>query len=359
MNFIISILFSAIAVVVLVLIPLVGVWAMDLQVLFGIVIPYAALAVFFAGIVVRVVDWARSPVPFRIPTTGGQQWSFPWIKSNPIDNPKGTAGVVVRMFFEIVLFRSLFRNTRLEFREGPRIGYEWEKWLWVGALAFHYSFLVVVLRHLRFFTEPIPGFVTILEHLDGFLQAGVAPLSGFMTPGVLISGFVLLAAVAFLFLRRLLIPQMNYLSLPADYFPLFLIGAIAFTGVLMRYLLKLDIVNVKTLTLGLVTFHPSIPEGIGVLFYIHLFLVCVLLAYFPFSKLMHMAGVFLSPTRNLSNNSRFVRHVNPWNYPVKVHTYDEYEEEFRDKMIEAGLPVEHAPEAPEEEAGEEDQGEKE
>jgi len=51
-------------------------------------------------------------------------------------------------------------------------------------------------------------------------------------------------------------------------------------------------------------------------------------------------GVFLSPTRNLSNNSRFVRHINPWNYPVKVHTYDEYEEEFRDKMIEAGLPVE-------------------
>ena len=67
---------------------------------------------------------------------------------------------------------------------------------------------------------------------------------------------------------------------------------------------------------------------------------CTLLAYFPFSKLMHMAGVFLSPTRNLSNDSRIVRHVNPWNYPVKVHTYEEYEDEFRDKMIEAGLPVE-------------------
>jgi len=72
--------------------------------------------------------------------------------------------------------------------------------------------------------------------------------------------------------------------------------------------------------------------------------VSVLLAYFPFSKLMHLAGVFLSPTRNLSNNSRFVRHVNPWNYPVKVHTYEEYEEEFRDKMIEAGLPVDKMPE---------------
>jgi hypothetical protein len=66
----------------------------------------------------------------------------------------------------------------------------------------------------------------------------------------------------------------------------------------------------------------------------------VLVGYFPFSKLMHMGGIFLSPTRNLANNNRAVRHVNPWNYPVEVHTYEEYEEEFREKMIEAGLPVE-------------------
>jgi nitrate reductase gamma subunit len=99
-------------------------------------------------------------------------------------------------------------------------------------------------------------------------------------------------------------------------------------------------VSVKELTMGLATFHPVVPEGIGSLFYIHLFLVSVLFAYFPFSKLVHMAGVFLSPTRNLPNNSRMVRHINPWNYPVKVHTYEEYEDEFREKMIEAGLPVE-------------------
>ena len=72
----------------------------------------------------------------------------------------------------------------------------------------------------------------------------------------------------------------------------------------------------------------------------HLFLVTILLAYFPFSKLMHFAGVFMSPTRNLANNNRMKRHINPWNYPVKVHTYDEYEDEFRDLMKAAGLPVE-------------------
>ena len=359
MNFIISILLSSIAVIILVVIPWVGVGVFDLHLLFGVILPYLALAVFFVGMVARVLGWARSPVPFRIPTTAGQQWSMPWVNFSRMDNPKGTTGVLMRMIFEVLLFRSLFRNTRLEFRGGVKIGYEWEKWLWVAALAFHYSFLVVVIRHLRFFIEPVPGFVKLLETLDSFMQSGIFPLPGFMLPGMMLSGFVLLAAVTFLFLRRLLAPQVNYISLPADYFPLFLITAIAITGILMRYLWKLDIVGVKELAMGLVTFRPNVPEGIGVLFYIHLFLVSTLLIYFPFSKLVHMGGIFLSPTRNLSNNSRFVRHINPWNYPVKVHTYEEYEDEFRDKMIEAGLPIDRMPEGAEGESGSQEEGAKE
>jgi len=93
--------------------------------------------------------------------------------------------------------------------------------------------------------------------------------------------------------------------------------------------------------MSLVSFSPVIPkEPIGYIFYIHLFLLCTLFAYFPFSKLVHMAGVFMSPTRNLANTSRSKRHINPWNYPVHVHTYEEYENDFRAKMKEAGLPVE-------------------
>ncbi|MFP3928265.1 MAG: sulfate reduction electron transfer complex DsrMKJOP subunit DsrM [Desulfobacteraceae bacterium] len=352
MNFVLSIVFSIAVVVVLVLIPWIGVGAFDLRTLFGIVVPYAAILVFVGGIVAKVVGWARSPVPFRIPTTAGQQWTLPWIKPNRVDNPRSNAAVVLRMAFEVLLFRSLFRNTRMEFRKGPKVTYEWEKWLWLFALAFHYSFLVVVVRHLRFFTEPIPSFVNLLERLDSFLQMGAAPFSGFQLPELLLSGVVLLGAVTLLFLRRLLSAQVRYVSLPSDYFPLFLIATIAFTGILMRYLLKVDVISVKELTMGLVSFHPANPEGIGVLFYIHLFLVSVLLAYFPFSKLMHLGGIFLSPTRNLSSNSREVRHVNPWNYPVETHTYEEYEEEFRDKMVEAGIPVEKAPESTDEQASE-------
>jgi len=342
MNFVLSLVFSSLAVLVVVLIPWIGVGALDLKILFGVVIPYAALATFIVGIIVRVLGWGRSPVPYRIPTTAGQQWSFPWIKSNPIDNPKGTGGVVVRMLFEVLTFRSLFRNTRLEYSKvdgAPRINYEWEKWLWLAAILFHYSFLVIFLRHFRFFMEPIPGFVMVLESLDGFMQMGAAPFNGFGLPGVYITDMLLMAAVTWLLLRRILYSQIRYLSLPADYFPLFLILSLGTTGMLMRYLLRVDITKVKELVIGIFKFSPVVPDGIGVIFYIHLFILCVLIAYFPFSKLMHFAGVFLSPTRNLSNNNRFVRHVNPWNYPVKFHTYEEYEDEFRDVMIEAGLPV--------------------
>ncbi len=342
MNFVLSILFSSFAVMVVVLIPWIGVGALDLKTLFGVVIPYAALVTFIVGIIVRVLGWGRSPVPYRIPTTAGQMWSFPWIKSNPIDNPKGTGGVVLRMLFEVLTFRSLFRNTRLEYSKvdgAPRINYEWEKWLWLAAILFHYSFLVIFLRHFRFFMEPVPGFVFVLESLDGFMQMGAAPFNGFGLPGVYLTDMLLMAAVTWLLLRRILYSQIRYLSLPADYFPLMLILTLGFTGMLMRYWLRVDITKVKELVIGIFKFSPSVPDGIGVLFYIHLFVLCVLIAYFPFSKLMHLAGVFLSPTRNMSNNNRFVRHVNPWNYPVKFHTYAEYEDEFREAMIEAGLPV--------------------
>ena len=335
-------MYSLIAVIILFLLAYVGVKFPGGEVFFGIIIPYLALIIFILGFINRVIDWARSPVPFRIPTTCGQQKSLPWIKSANIDNPSTTGGVVVRMILEVVFFRSLFRNTKCELKEGDKISYEWEKWLWLFSLTFHWAFFTVLFRHLRLFTEPVPACVELVAKLDGFLQIGL--------PGLMLSGVALLAAVTFLFLRRILIPQVKYISLGSDYFPLFLIFGIAFTGILMRYFTKVDIVGVKEFTMSLVTLKPHVIKGIGGVFYVHLFFVSVLLVYFPFSKLMHLGGIFMSPTRNMVNNSRAKRHVNPWNYPVKIHTYDAYEDEFREKMIEANLPVEKmiAPETPEE-----------
>jgi nitrate reductase gamma subunit len=325
-------LYSLLAVIILGLIAYAGTEGAGLAWLFGVVIPYLALLIFIVGFANSIWGWAKSPVPFRIPTTAGQQKSLDWIKAAPVDNPSSRFGVVVRMLLEILLFRSLFLNSRVEI-VGGRISYKWVIWLWLFAILFHYAFLVVVIRHLRFFMDPIPVVISLIDKADSIFQVGL--------PVVYQSGVVLLAMATLLLLRRVLLPRLNYISRAADYFPLFLIIGIAFTGIVMRYFAKVDVVSAKELAMGLASFNPTIPEiPIGGIFYAHLFLVSILVAYIPFSKLMHMGGIFLSPTRNLANNSRAKRHVNPWNYPVDVHTYEEYEDDFRDKMIEAGLPVE-------------------
>jgi nitrate reductase gamma subunit len=334
-----------IAVIVLFLIAYLGAQVSGLQYVFGVVVPYLAILTFVVGFAYRVISWTRSPVPFAIPTTGGQQKSLPWVQHSQFDNPVKGWQVVGRMALEILTFRSLFRNTRMKLTQGGRLAYQLEIFLWVGALAFHYAFLVVLIRHLRFFTEPVPYFVQLVENIDSFFRVEIIyPLLKFGVPGVYLSGFVLLAAVSYLFLRRLFVRQVKYISIASDYFPLFLIFGIAFSGILMRYFTKTDVTAAKELTLGLITFRPTIPDGISAVFFVHVFLVSILIAYFPFSKLMHLGGVFLSPTRNMPTDTRARRHVNPWNYPVPVHTYEEYEDEFREKMVEAGLPVEKMPE---------------
>ncbi|MHC4607095.1 MAG: sulfate reduction electron transfer complex DsrMKJOP subunit DsrM [Planctomycetota bacterium] len=326
-----NIVISLVMVGALTLLGFVFAQSTGLQWIGGVVIPYIAILVFLIAFILRVLAWAKVPVPFRIPTTCGQQKSHPWIKDSKLDNPSTGFGVFLRMALEILCFRSLFRNTKMEIREGPRVVYGADKLLWAAALAFHWCFLVIFIRHFRFFLEPVPWCLGFLQDLDGFLQIGVPII--FATDGVI------LAALTFLFLRRVFSPQLRYISLAADFFPLFLILGIAASGVLMRYITKVDIVGVKEMAMGLVTLHPTVPAGIGAIFFIHLTFVSALLVYFPFSKLMHMPGVFLSPTRNLANNNRAERHINPWNPEVKPRTYEEWEEEFQDKMKAANIPL--------------------
>jgi len=327
--------FPLAAVVAMVLIAWIGASIPGMQYLFGIAIPYVAMALFLGGFCYRVIQWARSPVPFKIPTTCGQGYTLPWIKQDKLEAPNNTSQVVARMFLEIFFFRSLWRNTKSTAYDGPKLTYESSKWLWLFGILFHYSFLVVVLRHMRLFMDPVPFPISALEFMDGILQIGA--------PTMYLTDAALLLGVLLLFGRRLVNRQVRYISLANDYFPLFLIFAIATTGILMRFFLRtdVDITAIKRLAVGLVTFQPVILSDIGSIFYIHLFLVCVLLSYFPFSKLMHMGGVFLSPTRNMANDSRMHRHINPWNDPnIKPHSYAGYEDEFREDMIEQGIPVE-------------------
>lgn len=297
-----------------------------------VIIPYAAMFIFAAGFILRVGRWLASAVPFSITTTAGQQRSMKWLPSQGIENPAGRAGVAVRLFAEAALFRSLFRNTQSQRKADGLPVYGSDKWLWLGAMAFHWSLFIILLRHSRYFFEPAPWLAQALIAGDDMFHIGVT--------GLYVTNIAVSAALLFLFLRRVVAARVRYISLFQDYFLLFLIAGTAVSGLLLRYWTGIDLLAVKRYALGLLALEPDITGQWGAMFFVHMAFCWTLVAAFPFSKLMHAAGVFLSPTRNMAGASRSKRHVNPWNGPVKVHTYGEWEEEFRDKLMKSGYDLE-------------------
>lgn len=334
-------IFSLLMVLALVVIATVGAGAAKMQTIFAYCIPGTAFVIFVVGFVCKIISWAKSPVPFRIPTTGGQQQSLDWIKQNKWDNPSTGPQTFIRMALEVLTFRSLFRNTKTvlvhDDGKNPIVAYVSAKWLWLFAILFHYGFFIVIVRHLRLFLQPVPAPLAFLDWSDSILQI--------LTPSIYISDVLLLSGLSLLLLRRFFDAKVRYISLANDYFPLFLILAIALSGVYMRYIAKVDIMSIKDVAMGLATFNFKVPTGVDVSFFVHIFLVSTLMVYFPFSKLMHMGGVFLSPTRNMPNDTRINHYENVWNNPaIKPHSYEAYENEFRAPMAEAGLPLEKSPE---------------
>ena len=206
-------LYSLLAVLALVLAGIACGQSEAARMVFFTYVPYAAFAVLLVGFCCRVVRWASAPVPFHIPVTCGQQKSLPWIRPAKFDNPSTGLGVVSRMAAEVLLFRSLFRNNRARLSGGRLILGESAAsgsvlWPFIGRL------LLILLRHLRLFLEPVPAFVNALDRLDSFFQIGA--------PQLYLSDVILVAALAYLLFRRFRDPALRYLSLFSDYFALFL-----------------------------------------------------------------------------------------------------------------------------------------
>jgi len=224
---------------------------------------YLATAVLLAGLAWKIVDYARTPAPLLIPITPA---------------PTTQGGVVMRMIREVALFESLFKSGL---------------WLWALAWLFHVGLALVLVRHLRYFTEPVWGWVAALQ------------------PFGLYAGFAMTAGLAGLWARRFLLERIRYISTPSDHLMLALLLGIAASGLTMKFVFHTDIVGVKTFFLGLMLFdwQPLPADG---LLYVHLALVAALMLIFPFSKLLHAPGVFFSPTRNQIDNPREARHLSSW-----------------------------------------------
>jgi nitrate reductase gamma subunit len=216
-----------------------------------------------AGLAVRIADYARTPAPLKIPTTPA---------------PATRSGVALRMFREVVFFESLFKANL---------------WTWLAGWLFHASLALVLVRHLRYFTEPVWTWVALAQPLGIY------------------AGAVMVLALLGLAARRVFVERIRYISTPSDHLMLVLLIAIAASGLAMKYVFHTDVVAVKAFFLGLMRFDWQ-PLPADPLLYVHLLLVAVLMIVFPFSKLLHAPGVFFSPTRVQVDDPRESRHVAPW-----------------------------------------------
>ncbi|RLA00478.1 MAG: nitrate reductase [Gammaproteobacteria bacterium] len=224
---------------------------------------YIATIILVAGLAFRIWTYSKTPTPFKVPVT-------------PAPVTKG--GVVQRMAKEVIFFASLFKSN---------------KWIWLFGWIFHMAMALVILRHLRYFTEPVWWWVALIQ------------------PFGIYAGFAMLFGLAALWGRRLIVERIRYISAPSDHLMLILLMAITGSGLAMKYVAHTDIVALKEFMLGIIYFDwqtmPSDP-----ILMVHLGLVISLMIIFPFSKLLHAPGMFFSPSRNQVDDAREKRHLAPW-----------------------------------------------
>ena len=224
---------------------------------------YLATLLLVVGLAYKIIDYSRTPAPLVIPTTPA---------------PTTQLGVVYRMAKEVVVFESLFKAN---------------KWIWVFGWLFHFGLLLVLLRHLRYFTQPVWAWVDVLQPFGKY------------------ASFLMVIGLAGLLARRFLVDRVRYISTPSDYLMLVLILAIGITGMLMTFVVHTDIIALKQFFMGLMYFDiQPLPQDPILL--VHLALVAFLMMIFPISKLLHAPGLFFSPTRNQVDNPRERRHVAAW-----------------------------------------------
>ena len=227
---------------------------------------YFAVLILIGGLAYRIYEYAKIPAPLVIPT---------------MPAPRTNSGVAIRVLSEVILFRSLFRSNL---------------WIWLFGMMFHGALLLVVLRHLRYFTEPVWGWVVLVQPFGKY------------------AGFIMIIGLLGLLARRMFIERIRYISNPSDYLMLVLLLVIGVSGALMTFVTHTDIVQFKAFMLSVFYLDffnlQSIPSDKMLL--VHFSAVILLMIIFPFSKLLHAPGVFFSPTRNQADNAREKRHVAAW-----------------------------------------------
>lgn len=236
---------------------------MSILTIFFALLFYVATAVLVVGVGLKVRLYAKTPAPLKIPTTPA---------------PIKASGVGLRLAREVVFFESLFKAS---------------KWTWIFGWTFHATLVLVLLRHLRYFQEPVWTVIALIQPFGTY------------------AGIAMVAALGGLWARRWLVDRVRYISTPSDHLMLALLIAIGLSGIAMRFVEHTDIVAVKMFMLGLMRFDWQ-PLPADPVLLVHLSLVALLMIIFPISKLLHAPGLFFSPTRNQTDNAREARHIAAW-----------------------------------------------
>jgi len=225
---------------------------------------YGAAAVLVGGLGFKIWSYFALPVPMKVFTAPA---------------PRTRTGATMRVAREVVFFETLFHSN---------------KWIWIFGALFHASLLAVLLAHLRYVTEPVWGWVVLIQPIGTY------------------AGFGLVAGLAGLWARRLFEERSRYVSGLSDHLMLALILGIGLAGLGMKYVSHTDVVAVKAFMLGLLYFDwQPLPADFCLL--VHLGLVAVLMIVLPFSKLLHIPGVFFSPAHNQVDDARERRQLAAWN----------------------------------------------
>ncbi len=228
---------------------------------------YLATIILVGGLIYRIREYATVPSPLKIPT---------------MPAPLTPMGAFWRVVREVIFFESLFKSN---------------KWIWIFGVLFHAGLAVVLIRHLRYFIEPVWFWVVLIQ------------------PFGVYAGFAMVAGLFGLWGRRVVVDRVRYISSPSDHLMLALLVAIGISGLIMRYVTRTDVIAVKAFFMGLMRFDWQ-PLPTEPVLLIHLGLVVLLMVLFPFSKLLHIPGLFFSPTRNQWDNAREKRHLATWAAPM-------------------------------------------
>lgn len=219
-----------------------------------IILPYASIVIFVAGMIYRLRIWSRLPQPsmtlFPQPSGGDKK------------------GILAEVFF----FPKLFGSDKL---------------LWSMAWIFHICLAMIALGHLRVIFD-----FSFLWNALGMTPADVDSMSATLGGA---AGIVVLAVFLGIMFRRMLLQRVREISSGSDWIALFLLLAILTTGNLMRFGPHFDLAQTRAWFMSLITFS-EVTAPVGMAFLWHVMLGQLLFIYIPYSKILHFGGVFFSQT---------------------------------------------------------------